>query len=275
MPSTEAPPNTRDSSDYGFRSGKPADERLLIRGEDFELPSLTLNDEVQHSGYLFQDKEKGFEAKADLWLLPQAQLLSVLSEKAMLSDDDILFSEKISHEPTRRRFLATRILSRVALSHFTEHQVPVEDWKFQINPFGKPDIISPRLNTCFNISHSEDVSVVTVSDCGAIGVDIEKLAPQGLEELPLHVLSEAEKKRLELLDGPLKYETFLDYWTLKEAYAKAVGKGVSLEFEKLEVSLNPLSLSSVNDEPLTQPVLKTMALSHQSHSYKLAFCLQG
>lgn len=274
MSSPKVPPNSGDGSDYFFLREKSAEERLFSGDGETLLPRLSLHDEVRCVEYLFKDRSKGFEAKADLWLLPKAQMQSVLSTREILSEEDIRFGETISHEPTRHRYTAMRILSRIALSHFSEQQVPVEGWAFRLNSFGKPEVISPHSDICFNISHSEDVSVVAISDCQSIGVDIEFLSSAGLGELPLHVLSDAEKERLNSLGGRDKYEAFLDYWTLKEAYAKAEGKGFSLDFEKLEVSLQPLSLSFLSGEAINQPLLKTMTLSHHAQYYKIALCLQ-
>lgn len=39
-----------------------------------------------------------------------------------------------------------------------------------------------------------------------------------------------------------QWETFLKFWTLKEACAKALGLGAMLDFRELEVLFNPLSV---------------------------------
>ena len=93
----------------------------------------------------------------------------------------------------------------------------------------------------FSLSHSGNRAVCLLSD-KPIGVDIENknrpLLEKGREERLMRVvgrsfhvqeyieyMSASEEKRREL---------FLKYWTRKEAVSKAEGKGLALDFSKIE-----------------------------------------
>jgi 4'-phosphopantetheinyl transferase len=71
-----------------------------------------------------------------------------------------------------------------------------------------------------------------------VGVDVEGVRNTGVaaEEIYDTVLSEPEKQALARFGGEDKRTTFLRFWTLKEAYIKADGRGVSLPLERIDVS---------------------------------------
>jgi 4'-phosphopantetheinyl transferase len=76
----------------------------------------------------------------------------------------------------------------------------------------------------FNISHSEDEAVIVFSD-SEIGVDIQYKKRKLTEHLELKVLypgNEMEEK----LD-------LIDVFSMKEAYVKYTGEGISIPFEKI------------------------------------------
>lgn len=72
----------------------------------------------------------------------------------------------------------------------------------------------------YNLSHSRGLILCALSDQGEVGVDIERLRPHR-PGLPAYVMSEDE---LAAFDG--SWEDFARVWTLKEAYAKFLGRPV-------------------------------------------------
>ena len=86
----------------------------------------------------------------------------------------------------------------------------------------------------FNLSHTLDLAVLSVTSRCAIGVDIEttrQIAP----ELARRFFSQAENKTLDNLCTSRWTETFLRIWTAKEAVAKAVGLGLALDFRGFDI----------------------------------------
>jgi len=82
-----------------------------------------------------------------------------------------------------------------------------------------------------------------------VGVDVEGVRNSGFatEEIYDTVFSEPEKQALAHLRGEDKRTTFLRFWTLKEAYIKADGRGVSLPLKRIDVSA-PGGRAAVLDE---------------------------
>ncbi|MGA2569835.1 MAG: 4'-phosphopantetheinyl transferase superfamily protein [Terracidiphilus sp.] len=73
-----------------------------------------------------------------------------------------------------------------------------------------------------------------VSDGIEVGIDLEPHGrAEAIAEIAVRVFSPAELAQYEALTGVEKLERALSLWTLKEAYAKARGLGLSLPLEKI------------------------------------------
>jgi 4'-phosphopantetheinyl transferase len=122
--------------------------------------------------------------------------------------------------------LITRALIRYALSYYVD-VAPLE-WEFIKNQYGRPQL-TPRFagfNLNFNITHSQG-AVACLIACGhQVGVDIE---PQNRHadffDFADTVLTPFEQAALD--------QNFLRYWTLKEAYSKALGLGLAIDFKNI------------------------------------------
>ncbi len=67
-----------------------------------------------------------------------------------------------------------------------------------------------------------------------VGVDVERLDPMRVVDLPEPVLSKHERAALALCPADIRGQEFLKLWTVKEAIAKQSGEGISLDFATLE-----------------------------------------
>ena len=91
----------------------------------------------------------------------------------------------------------------------------------KLSQFGKPFINGgPE----FNISHSEDIVVLALTQHQAIGIDIEKIRPVDkddfVKELP-EIISFYENREADQAN-----HLFFECWTKKEAVLKANGRGL-------------------------------------------------
>ena len=97
---------------------------------------------------------------------------------------------------------------------------------------GKPSFPAyPALH--FSISHTRGLAVVLLSD-RTCGVDTERRRPLR-EKVAARVFSPGEQAALQAAEDPDMLFTRL--WTLKEAYVKAIGIGVSYPMRELSFSL--------------------------------------
>ena len=149
----------------------------------------------------------------------------------LLSEDERAQWRTFRFDRHRREYLTTRALMRTALSHY--HPLAPEAWRFQTNPYGKPTI-EPDCGLRFNLSNSPGLVVCLIAQGAEVGVDAEPIErAEKVAELASEVLSPLELVQLETLRGPARLDRILSLWTLKEAYVKARGMGLSLPLSKI------------------------------------------
>ncbi|MGO4548520.1 4'-phosphopantetheinyl transferase superfamily protein [Paenibacillus sp. 2TAB23] len=139
-------------------------------------------------------------------------------------------SEELRNKLQRYRFkddfirsLFGEVLVRiVAFDHWniSHHQV-----KIVRNEYSKPALLGYP-NYHFNISHSSDW-VVACFDISPVGIDIERIRPFDLA-IANRFFSRLEIEHMYKQPVNQRLSCFYDFWTLKESYIKAVGKGLSI-----------------------------------------------
>jgi 4'-phosphopantetheinyl transferase len=103
-------------------------------------------------------------------------------------------------------------------------------WQFSRNQHGRPEIAAPDivLPLRFNLTHTRGLvaCVVTLElDCG---IDAEQLSRHGnLTGIAEKMFAAGEVQALRSLDGEAFQDRFFAYWTLREAYCKALGVGIA------------------------------------------------
>ena len=101
---------------------------------------------------------------------------------------------------------------------------------------GKPFTADDN-SLCFNISNSGNYCVYAFSRAGEVGIDIEELRPlPDIDELIDKNFTEKEKNYI-TKNEKLRDERFFRFWTIKEAYLKAIGEGMRLTPDNLEFSI--------------------------------------
>lgn len=171
--------------------------------------------------------------------------------RSILSEDELRRECCFHFIKDQRRYVITRALARLVLSRYA--QIEPKQLTFAASAFGKPEIsnascVARRIS--FNISHSQSAIALAVTRDCALGVDTENLRSDRVSlETAACCLSQDEFDALSELPIEIRHERFFEYWTLKEAYVKARGMGLSIPFDefgfyfrgerKLEISIPP------------------------------------
>lgn len=137
---------------------------------------------------------------------------------------------KYVFEKDKAQAVLSELLIRVL--YCEQNNVSNSDVIFKFNEFGKPFIENYK-NFCFNISHSNDV-IVAIIDNEDIGIDVELI--QNLsDDLAKFFCTENEYNQIlkEEKNNKGKLITFI--WSLKEAYLKFLGTGMSKSFKSFDV----------------------------------------
>ena len=134
----------------------------------------------------------------------------------------------------RWTYVAAHALLRYALDQLAGPR----PWEFEVDHFGKPRLQPPCSDLRFSLSHTEGLVAVALSRGQEVGVDVEP-ADRQLDDLTFSDLVLAGSERAELDRAPDRSGRLLHLWVVKEAIAKALGRGLSLPFDQIVVAGDP------------------------------------
>ncbi|MBN1960035.1 MAG: 4'-phosphopantetheinyl transferase superfamily protein [Deltaproteobacteria bacterium] len=177
---------------------------------------------------------------------PQVNKVLLTKATALLSISETDQLQSISHPNVRRQFIISRAWLRLTLSSYCS--VHPCDLHFLVTKHGRPEISKtkamPPLR--FNLSHTSGMLALAVTNRNDIGIDIEWLGRKiDLTNMTNRFLAICEAQDVLKLGEEEQKKRFLTYWTLKEAYFKARGLGITLSlknviftFANKEISVN-------------------------------------
>lgn len=122
-----------------------------------------------------------------------------------------------------------------------------DEWRFERGALGKPYVTAPARFAGalrFSVSYGANALAIAISGSYEVGVDLEPAVAAAHATIPWPELSERERALLLRLAPEKRYEKFVRMWTLKEAFTKCLGVGVSLDFDQVETSLAPPRVTS-------------------------------
>jgi 4'-phosphopantetheinyl transferase len=177
----------------------------------------------------------------------------VRAKTTLLSDGERDRARHFAFERDRRRFVVARAGLREQLALRVGRRP--EAIELVYGTHGKPALARQRgdPDLRFNVSHCENVALYAFSYGREIGVDIEAIRQvSDADEIALRFFSRWEIEAylaLESRDRPLG---FLNCWTRKEAFIKALGDGLYRPLDSFDVSLvpgEPAKILRVGDTP--------------------------
>jgi 4'-phosphopantetheinyl transferase len=196
-------------------------------------------------------KVRGRLTMPELWYLRTGE---VEAPQALAAFDSFLNSEErrrkqaFRFEEHRHEYLVTRGLCRMVLARHVS--MPPGDLRFRRNDYGRPEI-DPPSGLRFNLSNTVAMVVCAVATGREIGVDAEPLShADRILAVAERVYTSGELARLSRLEPPLRRLDAVRLWTLKEAYMKARGLGMSLPPQSFEIDLDAggLALRPTKDD---------------------------
>jgi 4'-phosphopantetheinyl transferase len=142
--------------------------------------------------------------------------------------------DRFHHDLDRHMFLVGRAMARALVGRATG--VRPSSWRWREGPHGRPEIDEPGATLHFNIAHSAGLVVCALADGREVGVDVEHLDRRSMDRaIVRRYCSPAEADDVDA--QPDWHRRFLTYWTLKEAYLKACGLGVSVHLSDVNFTL--------------------------------------
>ena len=185
------------------------------------------------------------DRQVDVWYVLSSEITDphLFDEyRAMLPREEVEQEQRFVFEKSRIEFLIARVLVRTVLSHYTGHDLGA--WRFERNAYGKPAVAAPAgVSLQFNLSHTRGLVACAVTGQRAVGIDAEHLS-RTADHLTLarRFFAAAEAAVIENARSEDQADWFLRFWTLKEAFIKAKGQGLS-------IPLGDFAFALSNDRP--------------------------
>lgn len=130
----------------------------------------------------------------------------------------------------RKRGLVGVLLSKYAISK--AFGIPANEIIFEKNKYGKPHVVG-RSGVHYNISHSGDYVVCAVGE-SPVGIDVQEIKDGSLDVAD-RFFSKEEKEVLAMTGEEVRRDLFCEMWSLKEAYIKCIGLGLSKPLDEFGV----------------------------------------
>jgi len=201
------------------------------------------------------------ENRIDIWHVDLN--LSDLDRFDLLSEDEIIRSEKMLHLKNKKLFVRSRCALRLLLAKCLSLN-PVS-LSFQYGEKGKPQLLKPKNSQLeFNLSHSDDIALISIARERQIGIDIshikrstnwEGIAKRSFTKIEQNYLIAPEPSQVpsqtasQVLNQETSLNRFHRIWSQKEAYTKALGLGYSYGFKNFSVDIaGGLIQDSINPE---------------------------
>ena len=160
------------------------------------------------------------------------------ASRAILAADDLAHVARFRFERDRHVALASRALQRRALSSCAA--VAPDAWRFVADDHGRPQIAAPLSAPplCFSVANTRGLVACAVSVSREVGLDVETWRDDAPSPLIERCFAPDERVALAALPTAAQPRRFIELWTLKEAYIKARGLGLSLPLERISVALD-------------------------------------
>jgi 4'-phosphopantetheinyl transferase len=158
----------------------------------------------------------------------------------VLSEEEAEQERLFQSQADRHAYLVTRATQRQILSRYTG--IEPQSLRFVKNAFGRPalDEAQGGKDTLdFNISHDGNSTILGLARGSRIGLDVAAFRNRpSFLKVARRFFCQAEIAELIALPAERQADRFLEYWTLKEAYIKARGGGLSIPLNSFAFSLD-------------------------------------
>jgi 4'-phosphopantetheinyl transferase len=192
---------------------------------------------------------------------------------AVLTPDERARAARFVHADVRETFVCAHGLLRTVLSAYTG--VAPASLEFVAGASGKPALAPGWGDVQFNLSHATGLVACVVSR-EPVGVDVEWLDRQvPALDLATRFFSPPEVSWLTRAPEDERHVRFLELWTLKEAYVKGIGTGLSHRLDTFGFSLDALPSIQFDGPTHEESRAWQFALYAPSPSHRLAVAVRG
>ncbi len=178
--------------------------------------------------------------EAHIWLIDPETIRdgTVLTDfRTLLSVEERTQCDRFHFPQDSHQYLVSHAMVRKVLSAYTG-LAPAE-WRYSRSNHGRPEIANQDVaDIRFNLTHTCGLAACIVTRDVECGIDVEKLdSRHHLAGIAQRMFAAEECQLLEQLHGKKQIEAFFTRWTLREAFVKAKGIGISYPTRKLHFDI--------------------------------------
>lgn len=195
-----------------------------------------------------------------------------------LSADEKARAARFVFDIHRQRYIAARGVLRRLLGNYLS--LAPEELVITYSDYAKPFLAPGRGygDLFFNVTHSGELALLAFARGRRLGVDVEyRREVADVEKMAQHYFSPPEVAALQAVPPGERSPAFLQGWTRKEAYIKAIGEGLSRPLDSFDVTLGPgkaAALLTVRDDPAEAARWRLIALNPDP-DYIAALVVEG
>lgn len=148
--------------------------------------------------------------------------------RSWLSPLELQTLSRFRYPKDQHTYLLAHALLRATLARYSG--VEPSALTFHTNLYNKPFISLPLTasDLHFNLSHTDGMVTLGLTRIGTVGIDVEPCVRNNTQlDIAEDVLSPEEYRDLYRISEHERYARFMRYWTLKEAFVKATGLGIT------------------------------------------------
>jgi 4'-phosphopantetheinyl transferase len=181
-----------------------------------------------------------------VWVIPvpegrdSAEAEGCAHDLAILPEEERIRCARFRAEMDRRLCTVSRVATRRILSRYAP--IPPSAWRFGTGEHGRPEIAAPTDHggIRFNLAHSHGLVTLAVTMHRRVGIDVESLARRPFDpRVARRCFATPELDWVALKPDQERERACFELWTLKEAYAKAIGRGLSFPLREVEFHFAP------------------------------------
>jgi 4'-phosphopantetheinyl transferase len=216
-------------------------------------------------------------SQVDLWRLAlDAESSWVAELESVLSVDERARAARFRFERDRRRFVAARGLLRHILGRYLG--IAARALHFRYGDFGKPELGDDRgaPGLRFNLSHSGGLALLAVGRGRRLGIDVEDTGRAvDATRIAARYFAPGEALALGELPPEQRQQGFYRAWTRKEAYVKAIGRGLGTGLDRFAVSLGRCAELLSHEEDVSAPSRWVLIDVSLGARYAAALAVEG
>lgn len=148
----------------------------------------------------------------------------------VLSAEELIRAGRFAFEGDRQHFIIAHAALRTVLARYVGGEP--SELEFTVGAFGKPRLVQHFTDVRFNLSHTDGLALIAISQGHEVGVDVERVNRDiEFEEIADHYFDPREAWDLRIAPPDERACRFFEVWTRKEACLKASGTGFGGEVE--------------------------------------------